>query len=145
MSNGIQIELEDFASKRRMAHSNDEDPQSIDENIVSQDGAIGLWAWTSAALYSHTTTLFATIVLKPRLILQLSCLFYKFDILPQLSALLSGTIRGTKCTLGPGILPCGTIRHCDGCGRIHPRGDGEKSCHVVAFADAVTDSGCFAY
>jgi hypothetical protein len=47
------IELEDLASKRRITHSDDDDnadPHSVDENIVSQDGTIGLWAWTSAAL-----------------------------------------------------------------------------------------------
>ncbi|KAG0707771.1 hypothetical protein DFH29DRAFT_597210 [Suillus ampliporus] len=62
MSN--DIELEDFSSKR---HSNNEaNSQSVDENIASQDGTIGLWAWTSAAfffVFSTSLTLFPRFLL----------------------------------------------------------------------------------
>jgi len=47
MSNDIELELEDFSSKR---HSDEVDSKSVDENTASVDGTIGLWVWTSAAL-----------------------------------------------------------------------------------------------
>ena len=46
MSN--DIELEDLASKRRS--SDGANARAVDGNTVGQHGAIGLWAWTSAAL-----------------------------------------------------------------------------------------------
>ncbi|OAX41957.1 hypothetical protein K503DRAFT_863454 [Rhizopogon vinicolor AM-OR11-026] len=66
------IELEDLASKRRITHSNDEantDPKLVDENIVSQDGTIGLWAWTSAAIFIVFST---SLILFPRFLLFLA-------------------------------------------------------------------------
>ncbi|OJA08156.1 hypothetical protein AZE42_03580 [Rhizopogon vesiculosus] len=66
------IELEDLARKRRITHSNDEantDPKSVDENIVSQDGTVGLWAWTSAAICLVFST---SLILFPRFLLFLA-------------------------------------------------------------------------
>ncbi|KAG1803786.1 uncharacterized protein HD556DRAFT_1437534 [Suillus plorans] len=63
MSN--DIELEDFSSRTRTACSNDE--TNVDESLSSrQDGAICLWAWSSAACF----IVFATILtLFPRFLL----------------------------------------------------------------------------
>ncbi|KAG1756699.1 uncharacterized protein EDB91DRAFT_31347 [Suillus paluster] len=67
MSNSNDIELEDFSSKR--PQSKDEanpGPQSVDESIVTQDGTIGLWAWTSAAFFFAFST---SLTLFPRFLL----------------------------------------------------------------------------
>jgi hypothetical protein len=67
MSN--DIELEDFSSRRRTAYSDDGTTGvgSVDETFTSrQDGAIGLWAWISAAffiVFSASLTLFPRFLL----------------------------------------------------------------------------------
>jgi len=48
MSN--DIELEDFSSRRRAAYSDDGTTDVGSTFTSRQDGAIGLWAWISAAL-----------------------------------------------------------------------------------------------
>ncbi|KAG2078244.1 hypothetical protein BDR04DRAFT_1124772 [Suillus decipiens] len=67
MSN--DIELEEFSSRKRTAYSDDgtTNVDSVDETFASrQDGAIGLWAWMSAAffiVFSTTLTLFPRFLL----------------------------------------------------------------------------------
>ncbi|KAG1782582.1 hypothetical protein EV702DRAFT_960777 [Suillus placidus] len=63
MSN--DIELEDYSSRRRTDDGTNVD--SVDETLASrQDGAIGLWAWISAALFIVFST---SLTLFPRFLL----------------------------------------------------------------------------
>ncbi|KAG2349807.1 hypothetical protein BDR05DRAFT_923575 [Suillus weaverae] len=66
MSN--DIELEDYSTRRRTTYSNDgTNVDSVDETLANrQDGAIGLWAWISAAffiVFSTSLTLFPRFLL----------------------------------------------------------------------------------
>ncbi|KAG2157183.1 hypothetical protein DEU56DRAFT_722542 [Suillus clintonianus] len=65
MSN--DIELEDFSGRIRPTRSDDETHvNSVDQNFTSQDGAIGLWVWISAAFFFVFST---SLLLFPRFLL----------------------------------------------------------------------------